>query len=168
MSGIKFTKDDGGRSAAGFKGDTGDCVTRAIAIATGIEYKKVRKELMQRQSDWRTTGSRKAKRQTSNSVRNGCNKEVYEPYLDSLGWEKESLVKFGWHSRSKMTAEDMPRGVVIMYVQSGRRGHLATMIDHVLHDSWDCRESFKYENNVPTRELIPKTVLAIWRKKTNG
>jgi hypothetical protein len=27
--------DDGGRSAAGFKGKTSDCVTRAIAIATG-------------------------------------------------------------------------------------------------------------------------------------
>ena len=28
--------NDGGRTAAGFKGETGDCVTRAIAIATGL------------------------------------------------------------------------------------------------------------------------------------
>lgn len=32
---MTFVYDDGGRSAAGFKGKTGDCVTRAIAIATG-------------------------------------------------------------------------------------------------------------------------------------
>jgi len=33
---IKFVKHDGGRAAAGFKGKSGDCVTRAIAIATGL------------------------------------------------------------------------------------------------------------------------------------
>ena len=31
--------DDGGRRAAGFKGEAGDCATRAIAIATGHEYR---------------------------------------------------------------------------------------------------------------------------------
>lgn len=162
MSGIEFIYDDGGRAEAGFKGDAADCVTRAIAIATGIGYKQVRKELMKRQAEWRATGSRKAKRQTSNSVRNGCHKEVYEPYLDSLGWEKKSLSSV----RAKMTAEDMPSGTVIAYVQRGRRGHLATMIDHVVHDSWDCRESFRYVDNMPTSEKIPKAVIAIWQKKS--
>jgi hypothetical protein len=37
----KFIYDDGGRSAVGFKGNTGDCVTRAISIATGKSYKEV-------------------------------------------------------------------------------------------------------------------------------
>jgi hypothetical protein len=31
---MKFNYNDGGREAAGFKGFTGDCVCRAIAIAT--------------------------------------------------------------------------------------------------------------------------------------
>jgi hypothetical protein len=39
--GMDFTYDDGGRAAAGFKGSTGDCVTRAIAIATGKPYREV-------------------------------------------------------------------------------------------------------------------------------
>jgi len=30
--------NDGGRKAAGFKGDTGDCVARSIAIASGLHY----------------------------------------------------------------------------------------------------------------------------------
>ena len=34
-------RHDGGRKAAGFKGKAGDCATRAIAIATGHEYRQV-------------------------------------------------------------------------------------------------------------------------------
>ena len=37
---MKFIYDDGGRSKY-FKGNARDCVTRAIAIATGIDYKEV-------------------------------------------------------------------------------------------------------------------------------
>ena len=37
-SNLELKIDDGGRSAAGFKGKAGDCVVRSIAIATGINY----------------------------------------------------------------------------------------------------------------------------------
>ena len=32
---MPFVVDDGGRADAGYKGQTGDCVCRSIAIATG-------------------------------------------------------------------------------------------------------------------------------------
>ena len=38
---MNFIYDDGGREAAGFKGKTGDCACRAIAIATQMPYKEV-------------------------------------------------------------------------------------------------------------------------------
>jgi hypothetical protein len=38
---IPFEQDDGGRAAAGFRGTTGDCVTRAIAIAAQRDYREV-------------------------------------------------------------------------------------------------------------------------------
>ena len=38
---MTFVLDDGGREAAGFRGKTGDCVTRAIAIATEVPYAEV-------------------------------------------------------------------------------------------------------------------------------
>jgi hypothetical protein len=38
---MKIVIDDGGRAAAGFKGSAGDCVCRAIAIASGRHYKEV-------------------------------------------------------------------------------------------------------------------------------
>ena len=37
---IELKVNDGGRTAAGFKGKTGDCVVRSIAIATNLPYKK--------------------------------------------------------------------------------------------------------------------------------
>ena len=38
---IGYVFDDGGREAAGFKGRAGDCVTRAVAILTGTDYRQV-------------------------------------------------------------------------------------------------------------------------------
>lgn len=38
---MEFIFHDGGRAAAGYKGTTGDCVTRSIAIATGKTYQEV-------------------------------------------------------------------------------------------------------------------------------
>lgn len=38
---MEFVYNDGGRSEAGFKGTTGDCVCRAIAIATQRPYKEI-------------------------------------------------------------------------------------------------------------------------------
>ena len=38
---MKFVYNDGGRANAGFKGNAGDCATRAIAIVTGIPYLEV-------------------------------------------------------------------------------------------------------------------------------
>ena len=38
---IKFIRTDGGRVAAGFKGEAGDCVVRAVAIASGRPYAEV-------------------------------------------------------------------------------------------------------------------------------
>ena len=38
---MKFVFHDGGRTAAGYKGSTGDCVTRSIAIVTGRPYQEV-------------------------------------------------------------------------------------------------------------------------------
>ena len=37
----KFNYNDGGRLEAGYKGQTGDCVCRAICIATGKPYQEV-------------------------------------------------------------------------------------------------------------------------------
>jgi len=39
-SNLELKVNDGGRAAAGYKGQAGDCVVRSIAIATGMPYQK--------------------------------------------------------------------------------------------------------------------------------
>jgi len=38
---MKFQFNDGGRTAAGYKGSAGDCVVRSVAIATGLPYQQI-------------------------------------------------------------------------------------------------------------------------------
>ena len=42
---ITFKYNDGGRVLVGFKGDTGDCVVRAICIVSGLPYQQVYDDL---------------------------------------------------------------------------------------------------------------------------
>ena len=71
---MRWIYDDGGRAAAGFVGDAGDCVTRAIAIATGMDYRAVYDDLSERQA---ALGKPR-------SARNGVQPKAYKPYLAEL------------------------------------------------------------------------------------
>lgn len=159
---------DGGREDAGYKGDAGDCVTRAISIATAwesdsrYEYEKHRSALMERKATWRKTSrSKRAKASKSNSVRNGTPKEVYRPYLEDLGWERVSLVKFGDPTRKEMVKEDIPNDVVILEV----RKHIVACVRHTVYDTWDSRESTLFVDGYATDETKPRTVNGYWIKK---
>src|SRR5262249_3654892 len=80
---MRFVKDDGGRAAAGFKGEAGDCVTRAIAIATGRPYRAVYDAINDVAS-----GERRGRRKRGvSSARSGVYKGTKRKYLESLGWE---------------------------------------------------------------------------------
>jgi len=129
-----FSYNDGGRSDAGYKGDTGDCVTRAIAIASGVPYPEVREELMTRTKSFRETSrTKRAKRLTGNSVFNGALKDVYEPYLEELGFQWTPTCKFGSQDRVHLRKGELPDGVIICKVSR----HLCTVIDGVIQDVYD-------------------------------
>lgn len=123
---MDFIWNDGGRSASGFVGTTGDCVTRAIAIATGRAYREVYDEL----------GDRALK-----SPRNGIAVEISSEYLAERNWLRHDvagLVLF--------VASDVPKGPVIVHItdERGRSGHLCTLIDQVVHDTWDPTDDEEY------------------------
>jgi len=79
---MNFIFHDGGRAAAGFKGKTGDCVTRSVAIATGKSYQEVYDALNQLAQAERIS---KRKKRWSSS-RTGVYRQTYQRYLESLGW----------------------------------------------------------------------------------
>jgi hypothetical protein len=135
---MQYVKVDGGRSAAGYKGTTGDCVTRAIAIATGKRYQDVYDDLL-----WCTTNyaetkrdkvSRSIKNRNGYSPRKGVHRKVYDKYLSDMGWKWVPTMKIGSGCTVHLKANELPSGRIIVRLSR----HLAAVIDGVLHDTYDC------------------------------
>lgn len=127
---MSFTKDDGGRSAAGYRGSTGDCVCRAIAVATGKSYAEVYAGLI----SLKDTGFRQTKRIRSSHPRTGVNRKIYDAYLKFYGWEWIPTMSIGSGCKVHLRADELPRGNVIVRLS----GHVAAVLDGVLHDTYDC------------------------------
>ena len=127
---IAFVPNDGGRAATGRKGDAGDCVTRAIAIATATPYGEVYDALAEgmakRRGKHRPTAS--APRATA------CSASIYQPYLESLGWEWVPTMQIGSGCRVHLRADELPDGPIIVRLSR----HVAAVINGVLFDTHDC------------------------------
>ena len=92
---MEFIWNDGGRSACGFVGLTGDCVTRAIAIGTGAVYRNV----------YASLGEMALK-----SPRKGVPVTIADEHLQKLGWESHAVSDGG------MDMLCLPKGIVIAHV----------------------------------------------------
>ncbi len=126
---LSFSYDDGGREAAGFKGTTGDCVTRAIAIATGKPYREVYDDLNALAKSERI-GKRKRKK---SAARTGVFKQTYHKYLMSLGWQWTPTMHIGSGCRVHLRKHQVPSGRIIVSLSR----HLSVVIDGVIHDTHD-------------------------------
>ncbi len=117
MEPMSFIWNDGGRSASGFVGLAGDCVTRSIAIATGRAYRDVYDRLGE--------GS-------GHSPRDGVNTHAAANYLKQLGWTRHQ------GPRLSVPVSFLPKGVYIVSMSHWRKSrHFTTVIDHVVHDTWN-------------------------------
>lgn len=124
---------DGGRKAAGFTGSTGDCVTRAIAIATELPYLQVYDALNDRISS-----ARKGSRGARGSARTGVSRCVYDRYLrQELGWRWTATMSIGSGATVHLRASELPSGRIIARCSK----HLCAVIDGTIYDtgdpSWD-------------------------------
>lgn len=121
--------DDGGREAAGFKGSTRDCVTRAIAIATETDYREVYDALTERARVAALT----ARKKKHGSPRSGVYRSVYQPYLEGLGWAWTPTMQIGSGCTVHLCAEELPAGRLIASVSR----HLVAVVDGVARDTHD-------------------------------
>ena len=126
---IKYNYNDGGRKNAGYKGETGDCVTRAIAIATGKPYQEVYDTINAIEANEHTG---KKKRGKSNA-RTGVYKYTYKQYLESLGWKWTPTMLIGQGCKVHLRADELPKGTIIVSLSR----HLSTVIDGVVQDIFD-------------------------------
>lgn len=108
---MQFVFDDGGRAAAGFKGQAGDCVTRAIAIAAELPYQLVydhlRAELTEYADRHHDKAARQMQRKGGRSPRNGVSKKVTRQYLESLGWRWVPTMAIGQGCITHLRADEL-------------------------------------------------------------
>jgi hypothetical protein len=120
--------DDGGRAEAGYRGETGDCVTRSVAIATGRPYAEVYAALNEA-----ARAERPRTGQSRSSARTGVKKRTVGRYLAEIGWEWHPTMHIGQGCRTHLRADELPGGRLI--VKCSR--HLTAVIDGVIHDTHD-------------------------------
>lgn len=126
---MQWQFNDGGRSAAGFKGRVGDCVCRAIAIATEQPYISVYDALNNLSLSLRT----RSKRTRGGSSREGLKRKVYQSYLKSLGWEFHPTMTIGSGCHTHLRPEELPKGRIIVRLSR----HLSAVVDGAIHDTFD-------------------------------
>ena len=139
---LKYKYNDGGRSNY-FKGKSGDCVVRAIALATGEDYKVIYDQLTQANKLYienKNTKLAKRLRNTkykkSGTPRSGNFKQVYKPFLEAKGWKWVSLMKFGSGERTKLNQLTHLDNVIVSVPK-----HLLCMKKGLVLDTWDSRYS---------------------------
>ena len=117
---MEFKYDDGGRKAAGYKTVArGDCAPRAIAIALGLDYKKVLSDLYKLCGT--SYGGSHPSQGTPDAIITRYLKKkgwIYVPVDQTLRFRRDNLPK-----RKRMIVA-IPR-------------HVAAVMDGVLHDTWE-------------------------------
>jgi hypothetical protein len=115
---LGFNPNDGGRSKY-FKGkNVGDCVTRAIAIVTGRDYKEV--------YDW-------VKSKIGKTPRNGVPKKEVKKLLKELGGKWYPFMGIGTGCKSHLRFGEVPvTGKCICQLSH----HVTTVIDGVINDTY--------------------------------
>jgi hypothetical protein len=150
--------DDGGRAVAGFKGTAEDCVTRAIAIATAMDYRTVYKmvddacalnwacrPLLSRdgsasryglaieKDDYdRIVGWQRRHRRKS-TAETGVYGRIARSVMARLGWDWVHTMGTGGHCHVRLRADELPTARVIAALS----GHYCAVIDGVIHDTDD-------------------------------
>lgn len=138
----KWAYNDGGRARAGLSGSTGDCVARAIAIATNMPYEIV--------CDMIDKAAQAESRKRKSQSQKGVFPPTTRALLVALGWEYVELRYTG--KRTFLRASQLPAGTLIISIVD----HVTVMIDGVIHDSWDCSLGGN------------RHVRGYWQKKTLG
>lgn len=123
---MNFHFNDGGRTSSGYKGETGDCVVRAIAIAAELPYQQVYEAANKL--------SARERGKSRSNARSGVRRTAIRRLMQSLGWDWTPTMHIGSGCKVHMRQEELPRGRIVVALSR----HIAAVIDGVLHDTHDC------------------------------
>lgn len=129
---MRFNYNDGGRVAAGYKGDAGDCVCRAIAIAAQLPYAEVYERLAE--------GTGKERKSKGRTARNGINiqREWFKDYMRSIGFVWYPTMTIGSGCKVHLRDGELPMGRLVVRVSK----HCTAVIDGVINDTHDPQRYF--------------------------
>jgi hypothetical protein len=134
MSKMPWVKSDGGRKAAGFKGNAGDCVCRAIAIAADLPYAEVYARLAAETGKQRATKVHPKQRAASASHGIDTGRWWFTNYMRELGftWTPTFRNGYGWWCTLK--PGELPMGRLVVSLSR----HSVAVIDGVIYDNHHC------------------------------
>jgi len=122
MTQTTYQYSDGGRAAAGYKGDAKDCVCRAIAIVTGRPYADVYAAITSI---------------AGRSPRQGIRKADTRRIMEHFGGRWTATMTVGAGCTVHLTADELPGGRIVASVSR----HVVAMIDGVIYDNHDPRRA---------------------------
>lgn len=124
---MRFETNDGGRSAAGYKGSAGDCVCRAVAIAAEMPYEEIYQRL--------ASGSGNERKSCGRSARNGIRtrRKWFKEFMQELGFVWTPTMGIGTGCKVHLRDGELPSGRLVVTLS----GHMAAVIDGVIHDTYD-------------------------------
>lgn len=126
---MNYQYDDGGRKVAGFRGNAGDCVCRAVAIATGKSYQEVYSAL----NDLAKFERKGRRKRGVSSARSGVYRRTTDKYMKSLGWKWVPTMFIGSGCKVHLREEELPTGRLVVTLS----GHVCAVVDGVIHDIYD-------------------------------
>jgi hypothetical protein len=137
MNPLPWNKNDGGRAAAGFKGKAGDCVARAVAIASGRPYQEVYDELAQINA--RIPLSKHRRRHRAAGMTTAAHgiytrSKLFKDYMLAQGFVWTSTMGIGTGCKVHLRRGELPMGRLIARVTK----HYTAVIDGVINDTYDC------------------------------
>ncbi len=136
VSQLNFQFNDGGRTAAGFKGGAGDCVVRSIAIATKLPYLQVYEDLRLANETYAQLRNDKLARRLNakgSSPRNGNHRNVFHDYIIGLGFQWVPTMQVGAGCQVHLRANELPQGILIVKVSK----HLTAVVNGLILDTHD-------------------------------
>jgi hypothetical protein len=136
----QWVYNDGGRSNY-FKGSAGDCGPRAVAIATGMDYKEVYDRLFAIQKEFveKKRARVRSKRwgrihnKTAHRVREGTWKETVQRFMAEIGWIWKPTMFIGRGCKVHLQADELPKGNLVVCVSK----HYTAVIDGIINDTYN-------------------------------
>lgn len=128
-----FNYDDGGRAAAGFRGQTQDCVVRAAAIAAQVPYLSIYDRLHELSKAERPRRTKRGNRGSRSGARTGVTKATTRKLMAALGFTWVPTMSIGSGCRVHLRAKELPAGRIVVQLS----GHVCAVINGMVHDIYD-------------------------------